>query len=237
MICWLASYPRSGNTMLRTLLTSMFGLETRSIYDEGFGQSPDSMSSALKWKEQVCDLEAARLNPQQLLVKTHELPPEHEDAAIYVVRDGRDALISYAHFLLHYEPAAVNGLTFLGVLEALICGELGYGNWSHHVSAWQRRPGPTMLLRYEDLAKRPFERVAFALRQLSIDTAPTGAAAPKFEALQSRFPGFFRRGVSGGWRDEMPSPLVELFMRLHGETMEACGYETRSQVAAHRRVA
>jgi hypothetical protein len=36
MIVWLASYPRSGNTFVRTLLHSAFGLESYSLHcDEG----------------------------------------------------------------------------------------------------------------------------------------------------------------------------------------------------------
>lgn len=237
MICWLASYPRSGNTLLRNLVQTLFGLETCSIYDEEVGRSVDSMTSAFGYKEQAVDLKSLRKRRRQFLVKTHELPHDLDDAAMCVIRDGRDALVSYAHFLLRFEPQAVSGMTFLDVVEALIYGELGYGNWSHHVSAWRQRSAPTLFLRYEELAKRPYERIAFALRQLSIDFKPTGKAVPSFEAQQNQFPEFFRRGVAGGWRDELPPHLVELFMREHGEVMESLGYECRRNVYSVRRAA
>lgn len=226
MICWLASYPRSGNTFLRILLQSMFALESRSVYEEGENSS-DSMASAFGFKGQIQDLEAIRNDPRTFLVKTHGLPDDQDDVAIYVARDGRDALVSYAHYMMRFETENVQGLTFPEVLEAVIRGELGFGDWSANVEAWYTRPAPTMILRYEDLLKRPFERILFALRQLEIDVTPTGCSPPSFEALKSQFPDFFRRGVGGGWREEMPTELADLFMQRHGEAMEALGYEGR----------
>lgn len=34
MIIWLASYPRSGNTYFRMLLNHIYGIKTRSVYDD-----------------------------------------------------------------------------------------------------------------------------------------------------------------------------------------------------------
>ena len=36
-IIWLASYPRSGNTLLRTVLWHCFGLRSASLYPEDLG--------------------------------------------------------------------------------------------------------------------------------------------------------------------------------------------------------
>ena len=36
-ITWLASYPRSGNTYLRTILFNCFGIKTASIYPKDLG--------------------------------------------------------------------------------------------------------------------------------------------------------------------------------------------------------
>ena len=37
-ITWLASYPRSGNTFLRTILFNCFGIKTASIYPNDLGR-------------------------------------------------------------------------------------------------------------------------------------------------------------------------------------------------------
>jgi hypothetical protein len=44
------------------------------------------------------DVDAARSSQETLLVKTHDLPDD-DSPALYLVRDGRDALVSYAHYI------------------------------------------------------------------------------------------------------------------------------------------
>ena len=40
-IVWVASYPRSGNTMLRTVLWHCLGLRTASVYPNDLGGNKD----------------------------------------------------------------------------------------------------------------------------------------------------------------------------------------------------
>ncbi|MGH9425708.1 MAG: hypothetical protein ACRD2L_05300 [Terriglobia bacterium] len=42
MIVWLASFPRSGNTLVRIILNSVFGLSTSTVYS-GLKQGVDSV--------------------------------------------------------------------------------------------------------------------------------------------------------------------------------------------------
>jgi hypothetical protein len=37
-------------------------------------------------------------------------------------------------------------------------------------------------------------------------------------------PWFFRRGVVGTWRDEMPTSIQKLFLQKNGDAMERLGY-------------
>jgi hypothetical protein len=84
VIIWLASYPRSGNNYVRDMLESVYGIKTATIYNEP--------------RRPKIDLEAARKTGEIFLVKTHELPDD-DCSALYLVRDGRDALVSYARFI------------------------------------------------------------------------------------------------------------------------------------------
>ena len=80
---WLASFPRSGNTFFRNILYQLYGLESSTFHrepnypvDEGYESYP--------------------------VVKTHLLPsdliPDDPNIKkVYLVRDGRDALVSIAH--------------------------------------------------------------------------------------------------------------------------------------------
>ena len=82
------------------------------------------------------------------IIKTNE-PPLDDAPAIYLIRDGRSAIVSYFHYLNDIQglPATV---------EELIRGEIFPGFWADHYKAWnpQRRPR-TLFLRYEELTVRP----------------------------------------------------------------------------------
>jgi hypothetical protein len=85
MIIWMASYPRAGNSYLKDILEDCFGLHTYSIYDE--------------LRQPKINVEAARQSPEVYFVKTHEMPQD-DALALYMVRDGRDVLVSYARFII-----------------------------------------------------------------------------------------------------------------------------------------
>jgi hypothetical protein len=94
MIIWIASYPRSGNNYVREILRDVFRVETYSIYEGPV--------------EHQIDVETIRDAEGIHLVKTHELPTDNSPA-LYVVRDGRDALVSYAHFIhTHAQVAEIS---------------------------------------------------------------------------------------------------------------------------------
>jgi hypothetical protein len=143
-VTWLASYPRSGNTLLRTILKRCFGQASQSIYDDADLSDPEL--SALVGHETVgTDAQAfiTRAAGRNLYVKTHEMPPADKHPSIYVVRDGRSAVVSHAHYV---REILGRDITLTEVIE----GNAGH-SWSQHVRAWTPRPH-TLLVRYEDLA-------------------------------------------------------------------------------------
>jgi hypothetical protein len=245
MIVWIASYPRSGNTMVRMLLSENFGLASRtcSIDDSGeFGQRKggekrgdqllDGFRSEMGWGDGVRDAETfqqLRQSAELHLLKTHHYPPD-DSPALYMLRDGRDALVSYTHYLKARWPRAAT-MTFDQVLEQLILGQLGFGDWSAHILAWQHRSATTAFVRYEDGLTRPFETLAAALTTLGM-ARPAMGTPPDFNEYRQRWPQFFRKGQTGAWREEMSPALQALFWKHHGATMQAWGYARQSGLAA-----
>jgi hypothetical protein len=138
-LVWLASYPRSGNTFLRTILWQCFALRSASIY-------PTDLGGNRKLEEYVGHIEhgpdAQIRFPENgiPLFKTHE-HAEDKNPAIYVIRDGRAASVSLWKFYDKSLP-----------LENIIEGRHRFGTWSDHVRSWNpwERPN-TLLLRYEDM--------------------------------------------------------------------------------------
>lgn len=237
MIVWLASYPRSGNTLFRLAFKELYGRGTFSKHEDwqffAMGAA-DTIGHARLPKS----LEELDRDPDLFLVKTHDLP-EDERPAIYLVRDGRDAICSFAHFLRTYQPPrrpvrwaeTLGGLIGLDPLARrmrhLITSPEPFGGWSGNVRAWLRRPRPvSAVVRYEELVLNPLAAVREAVDACDVSlSSRAGATVPSFESLRSRWPDFFRKGVVSGFRAEMSRRNHDLFWQYHSEAMEELGYK------------
>ena len=232
MIVWLASYPRSGNTFFRVVLHHVYNLKTFSVYDEAEAGVAD-VTGHEKLPAPLTELAAA---PETYFIKTHNLPQDNAPA-VYLVRDGRDALVSHANYLLSFRmkekeiPLSHAPVRrFEQVLEDLIADKPRFGGWSGNVRAWVGRPmARTVVIRFEDLIASPQSEVEKGVAALGLNLAAlSGEVVPDFAALQAQSPEFFRRGKAGAWRDEMPERLHQLFLRHHRVVLEQFGYPTTS---------
>jgi hypothetical protein len=228
LIVWLASFPRSGNTMLRVALHMVYGWPSYSLYaEEEWAEPWDNVSGVMGSAGQVAasDLDELRRRRGPRFVKTHGFPLD-DSPALCLVRDGRDVLVSYAHFVRTYERATAAGRDFDDLLRMLIESRDYFGGWSGNVRAWYERPGGarTVWLRYEDLVREPRAALEAALARLGVPLRAPTAPLPEFGDLHRRWPEFFRRGRVGAWRDEMSEQLHRLFWQHHGEAMGWFGY-------------
>jgi hypothetical protein len=240
MIVWLASYPRSGNTYFRMLLHHLHGLKTYSVYDDPLLERMDGSADAVGHEKLPGSIDELDSHETVYLVKTHHLPRD-ERPAIQIVRDGRDALVSYAKFMQSFENPfvsmgwlnrAVRSLTGwkedAAILQGLILSSGGdFGSWAENVVAWRSRSAQTGLVRYEDLVADPQGEVCRVLKELGISGYGRGAAAdvPDFAKLNRLWPQFFRQGHSGTWRSVMTPRLERLFWKNHRQGMEKLGYQ------------
>jgi hypothetical protein len=234
MIVWLASFPRSGNTLLRLLLHRFYGRATYSLYDENSDLAAFAGSAGRVTEPQ---LEGLRRRRDVTFVKTHGQPID-DSPALCLIRDGRDALVSYAHFARTYEPAIARRYTFDEVLRMLTESRVHYGGWSGNVRSWyeQSTRGPTVWLRYEDLVGEPLGQLDAALKTLDVDLGPRLAGKLRFDDLHNRWPKFFRTGRPGAWLREMNNELHELFWRHHEAPMDWFGYERSGTLKTNKAV-
>jgi hypothetical protein len=230
MISWLASYPRSGNTFFRILLHRIFGYPTYSVYSvpARTARNRDDEERLLRMvgqSDEQCDVEQLRRDSRMHFVKTHELPKAEQAPAVVLVRDGRDAVISYAYFALQTEQgiAKPSRRELETALQRIIAGD-SFGGWSRNVNAWVERAGRDSVIRYEDLIADPVPVASAALRRLGVGTANAVETPPSFEELHAQVPWFFRQGRTGRWRKEMPRSLQKLFLQRHGDTLSRLGY-------------
>jgi hypothetical protein len=235
MVVWIASYPRSGNTLVRMLLRCGLGLSTYSVFDDPLLEQEGS-ASTVGHLPLPDDPDRLAGRSELYFVKTHRL----DDAAsphpaIHVVRDGRDALVSCAHYQMKYGgPRALRALlersprwirgTFFRRALARMVSDVRFGGWSHNIATWHARRATTVMVRYEDLLREPLQTLRIACAQIGVTPSGPENDLPSFESLHLKWPGMFRRGVVGAWRDEMPEDIHDAFWRRHGEGMRLIGY-------------
>ncbi|MGH2550966.1 MAG: sulfotransferase domain-containing protein, partial [Thermomicrobiales bacterium] len=209
MILWLSSYPRSGNTFLRSMFRQAFGLYSYSIYNDmnDIGGNEDVRhevghlfinGSIQEFYEE--SMRSAEIVP----VKTHD-PPIDQAPAVYVVRDGRAALVSYWYFL-----RKVRRRHELTLGEVIRGGATKFGSWSEHVTRWSPLSRPnTLLLRYEDLVGD--SETAIAKIAGFTGRKPVGKWQDNFQRMQTAFPAFFNTASNAKNIDQMNADDLALF--------------------------
>jgi glycosyltransferase involved in cell wall biosynthesis len=187
------------------------------------------------------------------VVKTHLLPEQlkpHDSSipAVYLVRDGRDCVVSLAHYrrMLIAEETDFEA----NLIEAIdAAGGSHFGGWSEHVRRWL--PRASVVLKFEDLIADPIGSIERLRPWLDLPQ-PRVDRLPSFRDLRSsdfRYGsgvshGFqqterekwrtakFRRGQSGAWKNEMPEPLQLRFLHRHGTELAKLGYPCPSDSTA-----
>ncbi|MDX2308695.1 MAG: sulfotransferase domain-containing protein [Hyphomicrobium sp.] len=224
MIVWIASYPRSGNTLTRLLLRQVFGKYTYSKYNDtqDLGSDPAiaHMVGHVSYRQTWRDFRARADEKKKLyLVKTHDAP-EDDAKAIYVVREGRSAIVSYAAYLNQFGRQEVS-------LQDVNLGTVTFGGWSQHYDAWKPHDRPnTLLIKFEDLLAKP-GAMATELSDF-LELPIRGAFTASFDSLHERFPEFFRSGDNKKSEAEFEEGDNQLFEYLHGPLMRRLGYATKS---------
>jgi len=222
MIIWLASYPRSGNTFFRVLLNSVFATKTHSIYNDKFDIGADKNLSDVVGHEFLPEdftLDWARRSDETFILKTHDYPADvcDDDKVIYLLRDGRESVLSYYNYHRDYTDQQK-------CLLDIIAGDTLFGGWGEHVLAWAPGTRPnTLLVQFETLVNDPLgqvDRIAEFTGFKSVsDSLPT------FEELHNTGPRFFRSGKTDSWKKIFSEFDHHAFWLRNYTQMISYGYE------------
>ncbi|MBO9559090.1 MAG: sulfotransferase domain-containing protein [Caulobacter sp.] len=208
--------------MVRTVLRSVFGIESYSKYEAKASRSPKGMADdlvsaigAVPYDGEYPDFyAAAAADPGTAVVKTHDQPEDH-GKAIYVVRNGLVATDSYRHYRIQIDEQHAPW-------SEIVNGDTPFNNWSLHLDAWNPLERPdTLLLTYESLVSEP--AVAHARIAQFLDVEPVATWIDPWPAMNAARPDFFRRGQATV-PETLTAEEIEIFMARHGEWMGRLGY-------------
>ena len=185
MIIWIASYPKSGNTWVRSIISSLIYSNDGNFdfdllkkiqqfpnkkYFENFTNDFHNINEIKKyWIESQNFL---NLDKEVKFFKTHHINCKIGEHAftnknntlgtIYVVRDPRNLINSFTN---HYSIDKNTAKNFITSRQS-VTGALGgmkkdnniftvLGSWNDHLKSWTNMNQNLLLIKYEDLIKNP----------------------------------------------------------------------------------
>jgi hypothetical protein len=234
---FITSYPRSGNTWFRFLVANL-----KSGGNAGFA----NLESLIPDIYQNSDAVMRKVERPRVL-KSHEAFDARYPRVIYLIRDPRDVVVSYYHFLIKWRLIE-DGYPISEFVSRMLSGDLPFGSWGHNVESWlaERDGNPDfVLLRYEDLLADPVRELQKIAPMLGLDAGDTArleraialSSADRMRELEKKEAGqwattrhtrndkaFVRGASSGGWGKELPPGEVARLEQEWGSLMRRFGY-------------
>ena len=194
MIIWLASYPKSGNTWVRSLLSAYYyskdgnfsfdllkniGLYPQKKYFDIKIDKPGEINSY--W-----DISQKKIisNKKKIFLKTHNslialngknfTKPEYTLGIIYIVRDPRNVLTSLKnHYDLDYEKSLnfmLNEKKYIyDIREKNDYSDFHFlSSWSNHYKSWiNNNLFKKIVIKYEDLEKDAYQTLKILINYIN----------------------------------------------------------------------
>lgn len=221
MIIWIASYPRSGNTYFRIILSHCFNIKTYSIYDDQLDIGADKQTSILVGHQFLpgnFSIKEARESDKYYFIKTHSFwqPEMKNDKTIYILRDGREATVSYYNYILNYQQKQSHYYNIIG--ENLFAG-----NWGEHVKSWSPNTRENLLLiKFEQLVDDYKKYLPIISNFINTDIVSENS--PNFAKLHETNPKFFRAGKKDSWRKALKGDDLKYFYFKNYDIMKEYDY-------------
>ena len=274
-IYWLASYPKSGNTWIRIFLANVI-LNQKTPLSINETESVCPSEASVMWFQPIVDKpveelseediakirrqaqeRAVSLNKNIIPMKTHSymglnlghaiFSMKATIGAVYIIRDPRDIVLSFADHFGKNVDAAIGYLNREKLQMTTTEGEPVVNvhefisTWSHHVASWTVSRHPRFLvIRYEDLKEntqelfrkichhmgitRDEERIERAIRFSSFKCLQKQEEKEGFKEKSSHSNVFFRKGRSGVWKDVLTPEQVARIVKDHEKMMRRFGY-------------
>lgn len=227
---FIVGYPKSGNTWFQNIITDI-------VYGVNAAQAPDSLVQDL-----VPDIHYKRYYKRYrtpMFFKSHHLPRAEYKRVVYLLRDGRDVMVSQFH---HINALRDRNIDFLKLVQnddniLFPC------KWHEHVEAWLSNPynAEMIVVRYEELCEKPVEQlqnlcqfIRVEVDEFSLEKTVQQTSFDKMRHKEAQWGWnnpiwpknkfFVRRGKIGSYEDEMPPEVLDSFLKDADKTLRYLGY-------------
>ncbi|MEL7122118.1 MAG: sulfotransferase domain-containing protein [Bacteroidota bacterium] len=228
---FIVGFPKSGNTWMQSIISGLiYGIDTQYL--------SDSLAQSI-----VPDVHARSVYTRFGYInffKSHHLPQLNYKNVIYLVRDGRDVMVSY---FAYNKNLGIN-IT----LEEMVKEGKGIfpSKWHEHVLSWAKNPhnARIIVIKYEDLLNSPIATLKSICTFSNIDRTDeqlekivNGNTIEQMRKKAKRYNGmghknwkgekaqkFFRKGKIGSHHEEMSTKLIEYFNVEAKEALLLMGY-------------
>jgi hypothetical protein len=225
------AFPRSGSTWLRTILATIIDPEN-GFEPEAFNRIIPGVSG--RRLPLIWNLSDPRI------IHSHTTFRRGLPRTVYIVRDGRDTLVSWYHYSVTREGGQV---TFSEWFE-LYCKRWHGPRWHDNVESWltkgkKQLEDNLLVVKFETLKASPVEEVQNIAKFLglstdinaifhAVDMAKLESARERekkvFGELTDPNQSFYRGGNVGQWSDYLSDGLYDKFMGLSKKAMKLAGY-------------
>lgn len=230
---FIVGFPKSGNTWLSNLVAGMV-LESSS---ERFGLNLVN--------EIVSDVHAKKFYKRmgnRVFFRSHSLPQQKYRNVIYIVRDGRDVMVSYYHYLRKLKPNERIDL------DGMIRRDLyvSPSNWGMHLNRWLSNPyGARMVIvKYENLLTDTLAELRklsdFLSYEMEDEKLKEISEMNSIENIRNKVRvhgweydkaysnsdslSFFRKGVIGNYKNEMSEEQISFFEKRFENELKRMDY-------------
>ena len=189
MIIWIASFPKSGNTWVRSMISSLIYTDTGVFNFEiikKIQQFPNKkhFENLTEEYQNIHELKKFWITAQDKLnldkkikfFKTHHINCKIGEnsftnnnntlGTIYIVRDPRSLVESFSNFYNKDKSLAIQNITSKGFVSGAnyIKNKQNnvftiIGSWNDHYNSWSKTSANLLLIKYEDLLKDPFKEL------------------------------------------------------------------------------
>jgi len=243
---FVVTYPKSGTVWLNFLLANALHADPSEPLDLESYHKYVANINRLYFEHKSLESFASRADPRVFWV--HARYDAAFPAVIYVMRDPRDALVSYWHW------KRMNDTAFRPTLREFVLSDDHWPcRWDEHVASWllEHRHPRLLTVRYEELhrdtagvLRRVLEFIEAFRDEETIQRAVTASSFERMKSLEDELRSrgkafgvteksaagpdlqerFVRRGKVGTSKKELDEECLRLIEQKYGSVMRKVGY-------------